>query len=60
MVFTRGVITRLSPSVVLFEKKFRSTRPVRIPTMAFLLNPYNVVLDLNQKDDRKIFKDGSK
>lgn len=28
--------------------------------MAFILNPYNVVLDLNQKDNRKLFKDESK
>ena len=27
--------------------------------MAFILNPYNAELNLNQKDDRKLFKDGS-
>ena len=28
--------------------------------MAFVLNPYDLDLDLNNKDDRKIFTDGSK
>ena len=60
MLLTRGEITRLSPSVVLLQRKFRSTRPVRIPTMTFLLKSYNGVLNLNQKDNCKIFKDGSK
>ena len=28
--------------------------------MAFILNPYDLLLDLHDKDDRKLFKDGCK
>ena len=28
--------------------------------MAFVLNPYDIVLNLANKDDRKLFTDGSK
>ena len=35
-------------------------RSYRTTTMPFLLNSYNAVLDLNNKENRKLFKEGSK
>eukprot|EP00957_Ditylum_brightwellii_P013136 992677-Ditylum_brightwellii.AAC.1 len=38
----------------------RRTRNLLLRNMAFILNPYNTILDLSNKEDRKMFELGTK
>jgi len=56
---TRLEFQGIAPSVILLQGIFRA-KAIPVTIMAFSLNPFDRDLNLTDKDDRKLFKDGCK